>query len=125
MDPFYASILLGVGVSSPGELLQRSGTPEDRQHLARATGIPEDQIARWATQADLTRIKGVAAEYARLLEAAGIRSTPDLTRQRASNLHATMASINASRHLVQSLPSRTAVLHWIAHARTLPELLAF
>ncbi len=120
MDAFYAGILQGVGVPSSASLLAEGATPDDRRRLAEVTGIPEDLIASWVTQVDLTRIKGVAGEYARLLEAVGIRSTRDLAGQRSSTLHATMASVNAARRIVKTLPSRSDVLNWITHARSLP-----
>lgn len=42
-----------------------------RKQLADQTGLSQELILRWVNHADLFRIRGVAGEYAELLEAPG------------------------------------------------------
>jgi hypothetical protein len=66
----YAQQLLAAGVRTAEALLAEGGTPKGRQEIAEKTGIGESLILRWVNHIDLFRIKGVAGQYAELLEAA-------------------------------------------------------
>jgi predicted flap endonuclease-1-like 5' DNA nuclease len=70
--------------------------------------------------ADLTRIVGVAEQYAELLEAAGVDSVPELATRVAANLHAKMAEVNEAKRLVRRLPSVDQVSQWIEQCKSLP-----
>ncbi len=59
------------GVDTDVDLLERGGTRKGREELALTTGLRPEQILEWVNHADLMRVKGVGAEYADLLEAAG------------------------------------------------------
>ncbi len=74
---------------------------------------------------DLTRVRGIGAEYRDLLNAAGVDSVIDLRRRNATNLTAALADANAQairstrRSIVRRVPSQTQVERWIAHASVL------
>jgi predicted flap endonuclease-1-like 5' DNA nuclease len=113
------------GVTSVEGLLERGATPKGREELAAATGISGKLILKWVNHADLFRIKGVAGEYAELLEAAGVDTTPELAQRNAENLHAKMVETNSSKHVVRQVPSQSQVAAWIAEAKQLPRIVTY
>ena len=74
------------GVKDTDSLLAASTTPSARAKLAEATGISAAQVLKFANMADLYRISGVGADYAQLLEAAGVDTVPALARRSPANL---------------------------------------
>jgi hypothetical protein len=74
----------------------------------------------WVNHADLYRIKGVAGQYAELLEAAGVDTVPELALRNAGNLVEQMETVNKRRNLVNRRPNETEVYGWIEEAKTLP-----
>ncbi len=69
--------------------------------------------------ADLFRIKGVAGQYAELLEGAGVDTVKELRGRNAENLAAKMIEVNMSKKLVRIVPSLRVVAGWIAQAKQL------
>jgi hypothetical protein len=78
----YKAKLQGLGVGTVEALLERGASPKGRAEMAAATGISDKLILEWVNHADLFRIKGVAGEYADLLEAAGIDGGRRVRRRR-------------------------------------------
>lgn len=68
----YARKLEEAGVKTTDDLLAMCATPRGRAKLADETGISSKLILKWTNHADLFRIKGVAGQFAELLEAAGV-----------------------------------------------------
>ena len=68
----YARQLEAVGVNTVEQLLEKCSSKKGRTLLADETGISEKLILKWTNHADLFRIKGVAGQFAELLEAAEI-----------------------------------------------------
>lgn len=118
--PFHAKQLKASGIRTTAKLLQRAATPKLRKELAEATGIPMSLILDWANIADLTRVRGVALDYAELLVAAGVKTVKDLGRRNGENLVARLAEANRRKPLVELQPSETRVARWIEAAKTLP-----
>jgi hypothetical protein len=117
--PFYARKLKAAGIRSTTRLLERAATPKLRRELAEQTGIPMRLILDWANIADLTRIRGIALDYAELLFAAGVNTVKDLGRRNAATLVARMAELNRDKHKVELLPSEKRVARWIAVAKSM------
>ncbi len=117
--PFYKSKLKAAGIRSTSSLLKRAATPKLRKELAEATRIPMRSILDWANIADLTRVSGIALEYAELLFAAGVSTVKDLGRRNAGTLVARMARINSGKPRVELLPSEKRVTRWIEAAKSL------
>ena len=63
------------------------------------------------------RIKGVDADSADLLEAAGVDTVVELANRNATNLHERMVSVNQDAGLAQVLPSAAQVADWVAQAK--------
>ena len=68
----YEAKLGAAGINTTEQLLEKGKTPEGRAKLAEETGISPKLIMRWVNHADLFRIKGVAGQFAELLEASGV-----------------------------------------------------
>jgi predicted flap endonuclease-1-like 5' DNA nuclease len=114
----YAKKLATVGVRSTEKLLALGATAAGRKDLVERTGVNADQILRWVNHADLFRIKGVAGQYAELLEAAGVDSVVELGTRNAANLHAKLIEANSgAKRLVRQLPALKTVEGWIAQAK--------
>ena len=116
---FYAGRLKAARIKSTAALLKRASTPRLRKTLAQSTSIPEGLILDWANIADLTRVPGVAIEYAELLAAAGVNTVRDLGRRNSANLVARMSEINGRKPRVEQLPTEKRVARWIETAKTL------
>jgi hypothetical protein len=76
------------------------------------------QVGGPVTRVD--EIKGVAGQYAELLEAAGVDTVVELAARNAANLAARMGEVNEAKNLTNRPPSQAEVERWIAHAKTLP-----
>ncbi len=83
--------------------------PKERKRLAEKTGLDEKRILSWANTADRMRIKGVGADYAGLLQAAGVDTVKELKYRNPAKLARAMAEANAKRKLARVLPSDRAV----------------
>ena len=118
--PFYKSKLKAAGIRSTTKLLERAATPKLRKELAKSTNIPMRLILDWANIADLTRVTGIALDYAELLSAAGVNTVKDLGRRNAATLVARMAGVNARSKRVELLPQEKRVARWIEAAKALP-----
>jgi hypothetical protein len=119
--PFYKSKLKAAGIRSTTKLLERAATPKLRKELASSTNIPMRLILDWANIADLTRVRGVALDYAELLFAAGVNTVRDLGRRNAATLVVRMKKINGNKSRVEILPSENRVTRWIEAAKALPQ----
>ena len=115
----YAAKLTAAGLSTTDHLLEKGGTKSGRQQLASSTGISESLILKWANHADLFRIKGVAGQFAELLEAAGVDTVKEFRNRNAENLHAKLEEVNQEKHLSGRVPSLDALKAMIAEAGTL------
>ena len=115
-----AQRLIDSGVASLGNLLERGATPKGRKELAALTGISPDLVLTWVNHADLARIKGVGAEYANLLEAAGVDTVVESANCNPTNLHERLATVSQDESLVQVMPSEAQVADWVAQAKQMP-----
>ena len=122
---FYAKKLREVGIATTDSLLERGATPAGRKAIADETGISGKLVLEWVNRADLFRIKGVAEEYADLLEEAGVDTVPELAQRNAESLREMMAAANARKRLVRALPASSIVADWIEQAKKLPRVLEY
>ena len=93
--------------------------PKGRETLARESGIAVKLILKWANHADLFRIKGVAGQFAELLEAAGVDTVNELRHRVAANLHAKLVEINDVKNLCNRVPAVSEVQRMIDQAKEL------
>jgi hypothetical protein len=105
-------------------LLERAGTRRGRTELAKTTGLNSKDLQLWVHHADLLRVRGVGAEYAELLVAAGVDTLRDLRRRNPTALLAKLIGLNGSHRLVSRLPTEAMVEGWIASAGDLDPSIA-
>ncbi|MDE5745369.1 MAG: DUF4332 domain-containing protein [Paramuribaculum sp.] len=115
----YAEKLEAVGVKTTEALLDRAETKKGREKLAEETGISEKLILKWANHADLFRIKGIAGQFAELLEAAGVDTVKELRHRVPANLHAKAVEINEAKNLCNRVPSESEIAKMIEQAKEL------
>jgi predicted flap endonuclease-1-like 5' DNA nuclease len=121
----YAQKLKEVGVSTTEALLEMGATVKGRKDIVEKSGISEKLILEWVNHVDLFRIKGVAEEYADLLEEAGVDTVPELAQRKAENLLEKMTAVNAEKKLVRRLPVLSQVVDWIEQAKQLPRVISY
>ena len=121
----YAERLGIFGITTVDDLLAMGGTPKGREKIAAATGLTENQILEWVNRADLYRIRGIGAEYADLLEAAGVDSVEELAQRNAVNLADKLQAVNAQKRKVRAIPGIAYIGEWILQARSMPKAVEY
>jgi len=116
IGPKYAQMLSQAGITHTDQLLAGGGTAKGRAEIAERCGINEKQILKWVNMSDLFRVKGVAGQYAELLETAGVDTVKELRHRNPGNLAEKMRELNQEKHLVRAVPSLKSVESWIEQA---------
>ena len=125
IGPKFGEVLREAGIKNTEALLSAGATRAGRKELAARTGINEKLILKWVNMCDLFRIKGVASQYAELLECAGVDTVKELRARRPDNLTERMAEVNAQKRLVRQTPGVNLVTDWVEQAKTLPPLVSY
>lgn len=113
------------GIKTTGALLKAGASAAGRRELAEKTGIGESTILEWVNHVDLFRIKGVAEEYAELLEVAGVDTVPELAQRNPDHLRETLIDVNEKKKLVRQLPAQSQVAAWVKQAKQLPRVITY
>ena len=116
----YAETLKKIGIETTNDLLLAGTTPQDREELAKKTGVSPNLILEWVNLVDLLRIKGVGEEYSDLLEEAGVDTVVELAKRNPEKLYNRMKQINEEKNLVNKVPFLSDVFSWVEQARALP-----
>ena len=116
----YAKKLQAAGIRTTAKLLEKGGSKKGREAIAKETGIPESLILTWVNHADLFRIKGIAAQFSELLEAAGVDTVKELGNRNADSLHAKLIETNNTYKLSGRVPTLAALKEMIAAAKKMP-----
>ena len=119
IGPAYAEKLEAAGVKTTDDLLDKADNKKGREKLAEETGISEKLILKWANHADLFRIKGIAGQFAELLEAAGVDTVKELRHRVPANLHAKLVETNEARNLCNRVPAVSEIEKMVAQAKEL------
>ena len=125
IGPKYAEMLKAAGVMNTGQLLAEGGERKLRVQLVERCGINEKLILRWVNMSDLFRIKGVAGQWAELLEASGVDTVKELRNRNPENLADRMREINRQKRLVKQVPNATQIGSWIDQAKKLPPAVTY
>jgi len=115
--PAFQVKLEAEGITTVPLLLARTATQRDCVDLASKVGTSTHLLKELVTQADLMRLKGVSAEVARLLEAAGVTSCETLQHRNAKHLHTTLIDPHVDQNIVQHPPTLNQVIAWIVEAK--------
>jgi predicted flap endonuclease-1-like 5' DNA nuclease len=121
----YAVKLRQAGVKTTESLLQKGSTRKGRQELAKATGFSTKVILKWVNRADLCRVSGIGAQYADLLEAAGVDTVPELASRKPEVLLEALAIVNEKKNLVNLLPGLNRVKAWVKQAKSLKRVVEY
>ncbi|MDO4319828.1 MAG: DUF4332 domain-containing protein [Bacteroidales bacterium] len=119
IGPAYAEKLIEAGIATTDDLLDRCASKKGRDEVAEATGISPKLILKWTNHADLFRIKGVAGQFAELLEAAGVDTVKEFRHRVAANLQPRLVEVNDEKNLCNRVPSLAEVERMIEQAKTL------
>lgn len=119
VDHKKATKLRKAGIRTSKALIETASTRRGRSELARATGITPKDLQMWVHHADLLRVRGVGAEYAELLVAAGVDTIRDLRRRNPTALVAKIIGLNGANRVVNRLPTESMVEGWIVSAAEL------
>ena len=112
-----ATKLRKAGVRTSKALIDVAGDRKGRSELAALTGLQPRDIQQWVNHSDLLRVKGVGAEYAELLVAAGVDTLRDLRRRNPTALLAKIIGLNGNARVVRRLPTESMVEVWIEAAK--------
>ncbi len=121
----YGAKLHKIGCSSPAKLLKDGASRKGRKAIAAKAEMSESIVLRCVNMADLFRIKGVATQYAELLEAAGVDTVKELRNRNPANLTEAMQKTNDTKKLVRQVPSLKMVENWIAQAKELDPVVTY
>jgi predicted flap endonuclease-1-like 5' DNA nuclease len=121
----YGRKLRERGIATTNELLEHGATKKGRHHIAELTGIPESLILTWVNHADLFRIDGIAAQFAELLEAAGVDTVKELAQRNAENLHVKLIETNDKLGITGKVPSAETLQQMIDQAKVLAPKLTY
>jgi predicted flap endonuclease-1-like 5' DNA nuclease len=116
IGPVLGGKLEAAGIVTVEALLESGSTRAGRANIAKETGISESQILEFVNMADLMRIKGVGAEFAELLQAAGVDTIKELRTRNADNLHKKLEEVHAEKGLTRRVPSLDMVKDFITQA---------
>lgn len=119
IGPNYAEKLKSLAIITTGDLLEKGGTKKGREKIAAQTGIPESLILTWVNHSDLFRIRGVASQFAELLEAAGVDTVREFATRNAENLHVKLTETNEKYGLSGRVPSLDSLKEMITAAKKL------
>lgn len=119
IGPVYAEKLIGIGIETVDQLLEKGADAKGRQAIEDATGIRHDLVLTWVNHADLFRVKGIGPQFAELLEAAGVDTVKELRNRNAANLAAKMLEVNEEKHLCRRTPVEKEVAKFIELAKEL------
>ncbi|MDD4226459.1 MAG: DUF4332 domain-containing protein [Mariniphaga sp.] len=125
IGPVYAKKLVDTGIKTVEDLLKSGASKAGRKKLASDTGIDEGKILSWVNMADLFRIKGVATQFAELLEAAGVDTVKELRNRNAENLHAKLIEVQTDKKITRTIPGLAQVADFIEQAKALPPVVTY
>ncbi len=121
----YARKLESIGISTTEQLLTACAKKSGREKVSEQTGISEKLILKWTNHADLFRIKGVAGQFAELLEASGVDTVKEFRHRVPENLHKRLEEINAERNLCGRIPTLHELEKMIAQAKELAPAVSY
>ena len=125
IGPVYAEKLIGIGIETVDQLLEKGADPKGRQAIEDATGIDHGRVLTWVNHADLFRVKGIGPQFSELLEAAGVDTVKELRNRNAANLAAKMLEVNEEKHLCRRTPVEKEIQKFIDLAKALDPVVTY
>ena len=125
IGPVKGGKLREAGIVTVLDLMVEGATRRGRKHISDRSGLTVSEILTWVNHIDLFRIKGVAEEYADLLEQSGVDTVVELAQRNPNNLFKRMNDINQEKKLVRRTPHLSDVQSWVEQAKNLKRLIHY
>jgi hypothetical protein len=125
IGPVKGGKLRDAGIVTVLDLMVEGATRRGRKHISDRTGLTVSEVLTWVNHIDLFRIKGVAQEYADLLEQSGVDTVVELAQRNPNNLFKRMNDINQQKQLVRRTPNLSDVQSWVEQAKNLKRLIHY
>ena len=125
IGPVKGGKLREAGIVTVLDLMVEGATRRGRKHISDRSGLTVSEILTWVNHIDLFRIKGVAEEYADLLEQSGVDTVVELAQRNPNNLFKRMNDINEQKKLVRRTPHLSDVQSWVEQAKNLKRLIHY
>jgi len=120
ISPQDEASLIGCGIHTTFQLLQKTQTLEQRQILATEIQTPVQRVNKWVALAHLACIPAVGCQYCGLLLHAGISSPVQLAQTPIARLHQQILKLQIAMMQRQDLcPGFNEVAQWIEQATQL------
>ncbi len=124
IGPARSAALASIGIATKQALLDRGATQAGRAEIAEQSKISEKLISSWVSAIDLSRVRGIGAQYGELLQAAGVATVGDLAQQEAASLHERLVAVNTTKNLVREVAGASKIESWIGQAKELPQVVS-
>ncbi len=121
----YADKLEAAGIKTTDDLLEKCASPKGREKVAEETGISSKLILKWTNHADLFRIRGVAGQFAELLEAAGVDTVKEFRHRVAAHLYPKLVETNDAKNLCNRVPAEKEIQKMIDQAKELEPVITY
>lgn len=121
----YAEKLNAAGIKTTEDLLEKCAAKVGRAKVAEETGISEKLVLKWTNHADLFRIKGIAGQFAELLEAAGVDTVKEFRHRVPENLHPKLVETNEAKNLCNRVPAVSELAAMIEQAKELEPIITY
>jgi hypothetical protein len=121
----FGQKLRGMGIVTVLDLIVNGATRRGRKQISEQSGISQSLILTWVNHVDLFRIKGIAQQYAELLEESGVDTVVELAQRNPQNLHKRMIDLNEQQGLVRRTPHLSEVEDWVQQAKGLRRLIYY
>lgn len=125
IGPAFQEKLEAAGITTVEGLLEAGASKAGRKKIASDSDIDEKKILNWVNMADLFRIKGIASQFAELLEAAGVDTVKELRNRNAENLHAKLVEVQEEKKITRTVPALSKVVDFIEQAKTLAPVVSY
>jgi predicted flap endonuclease-1-like 5' DNA nuclease len=125
VDPEHAARLAAEGIKHSKHLFQRGQTPEQRQALAEATGVPRAALLELVQLADLARILGLGPVLVRLYHTTGAETVEAMARWDPVALDKQAHAVNQAQGISKWVPPRKDAIAYVEMAQALPKVIDY
>jgi len=115
----FLSELEVLDIETTFDLLRRSKKPSDRRNIIKALATNTEKFNELLKIVDLMRVKGIGEDEAIILKKVGIDSITELSRKKASDLHAKIKTYTTENGL--TVPKESEISMWIEQAKILKQ----
>ena len=108
------------GIADSRQMFENAATGEQRRALGRRTGIPEDRLLEMAKLSDVSRIKWVGVNFARVLVDSGYDTAEKIAGADPLELYAAIISANQKKNYYKGKIGKNDMKLCVLAARNVP-----